>query len=82
MPRYELDLEKIKQMRIDKGLSQQAMADLLGYKTATGYSYFESGRCDLDPDKLPILADVFNLKMEELYAVDFTTNSAEEAANA
>ncbi|HJV46604.1 MAG TPA: helix-turn-helix transcriptional regulator [Bacillota bacterium] len=73
----ELNLEKIKQLRINNNLSMEDMAIYLGYRTATGYYYAESGRCKFKPNHIPLIAIKFNIGMNELYS----DNNFAETAN-
>lgn len=63
-----LNLKKIRERRKELRLTQEYVAKYLGYETATGYSYIESGRSKLDPDKLPLLAEVLEyVTVDELF---------------
>jgi transcriptional regulator with XRE-family HTH domain len=61
-----VDLKKIKRLRKAKKITQEEMAAFLGYKTATGYCYLESGRCSIDAHQLYVIAKTLDVKMEEL----------------
>jgi len=59
--------EKIKKLREENGLSAQHVADELGI-LLTSYQNVESGKTILGKSKLKILSNLFNVKIEELYA--------------
>ncbi|MEK4343260.1 MULTISPECIES: helix-turn-helix transcriptional regulator [Brevibacillus] len=63
----ELDLEKIKRLRKEKGIPQSRMAAILGYKSRFGYQHFEKGRRNLPANKLPVLAELLETSMTDLY---------------
>ncbi len=64
----QVDLEKMRVLRIQKGITQGQMAKALGYKTPLGYHYLESGRCQLKAQHLPIIADLLGIaEIEELF---------------
>ena len=79
-----IDLKKIKKLRKEKKFSQEHMAKILGYETATGYCYMESGRCAIDANRLLLLANTLGVKMEELFLsmlpTDLVDNDTEQAA--
>jgi len=63
----ELDLKKIKDLRIGEKIPLKEMAAYLGYETPTGYYYAESGRCNFKPHHIPMLATKFNIPMDDLF---------------
>lgn len=68
MPR--LNLELIRQLRKDKGLTQDDMARKLGYHSALGYHYLEKGRCKVSADQLAVIASTLNVTIDSLYVLD------------
>ncbi len=48
-------------------MGQQDVAQVLGYQTATGYHYIETGRVKLTADQIGKLAELFEVPIEELY---------------
>lgn len=64
----ELDLNKIKQLRKEKGIPQSKMSTALGYKTRFGYQHFEKGRRKLPANKVPVLSELLDTPMAELYS--------------
>ena len=61
--------DKIRERRIELGLSQQKLADLTGYKTRGAINRIESGERHPNPDRLPILCKVLELDLNDLYDV-------------
>lgn len=60
-------LDNIKNIRIDKKLSQENMATEMGCDTST-YSKIENGKIDLTANRLAQLAHVFSLRMVDIIA--------------
>jgi transcriptional regulator with XRE-family HTH domain len=68
----KVDLHRIKILRVDKKITQKYMAEKLGYKSDIGYHYLETGRCQIKAEQLAIIADVLEVKIEELYVKNTT----------
>lgn len=62
--------EKIKQLRKAKGLTQMDLAIAVG-TTPTTIGFWEAGRFDPSAFNLIILADVFNVSLDELCCREF-----------
>jgi putative transcriptional regulator len=54
MKRY-IDLAKIRALRKQKGLTQEDMAQALGYMTAIGYHYLETGKRRITAERLALV---------------------------
>lgn len=67
-----LNMNKLKELRKKKGLSQQALANELGvhYRTLQNW---ENGESQIKPDKAQQLADFFNVSVA--YMLGYTENS-------
>ena len=63
--------ERIQEQRIEKGKTQQEMADFLGVKIRV-YQYYESGGRKASLDNLIVLADYFDVSLD--YLVGRTDN--------
>ena len=63
-------IEKIKYVRKHKGLTQQKMAELLGYNDAKDYSRIETGERRLTLELLDAIAQVFSMTMIGLLSFD------------
>jgi transcriptional regulator with XRE-family HTH domain len=71
-----VDLKKMKKLREEKGYSLKDMADYLGYKSANGYLYLESGRCTIDAIQLFLIAQKLEVScMEDLLLYPQPTNT-------
>lgn len=57
--------EKLKAERINRGLTQSAMAEILGI-TRSAYSLYESGRREPNISTLTNIATVLNISLDEL----------------
>ena len=67
----------IKKLRVEKGMKQAELADLLGYTANTMIAHIEHGEVDLSYSKIKMLAEIFDVSVPELlgYAsTDFTKN--------
>lgn len=61
---------KLKQKRIDRGISQDEMAKKLGYTGKSGYSMLENGHVSISLDKAKIIADILNSTIEDIFFND------------
>ncbi|MFK4167205.1 helix-turn-helix transcriptional regulator [Paenibacillus lautus] len=66
--------KRLRQLRIEKGLSQTYLAKKLGYKTSSGYSNIEYGINRLRFDQALILAGEFGVELSELEEKIFEEN--------
>ena len=57
--------ERIRQIRLQKGLSQENMADMLGLST-TAYGDMERGRTELSVSRLENVAKLLDVPLPEL----------------
>lgn len=62
--------KNIKRIRTIKGFTQSYVADQLGYKSSTIISEIESGKKGFDADRVPKLAAILDVKIEELFQND------------
>jgi XRE family transcriptional regulator, regulator of sulfur utilization len=68
--------EKIRQIRLQKGLSQENMADMLGLST-TAYGDIERGRTELSVSRLENVAKLLDVPLPELLGIDVTMSETE-----
>lgn len=67
MSKYSLiAMNKIKNLRIEKGLSQVDMAKLLN-TTYQAYAHYERGRREPDIETIIKLSQFFNISLNELF---------------
>lgn len=57
---------KLKQLRESKGITQTFISKKLGYKSVSAYSNIEKGKRKLDLEKALILAEILDVKLEEI----------------
>jgi transcriptional regulator with XRE-family HTH domain len=69
--------EKIRQIRMQKGLSQENMADMLGLST-TAYGDIERGRTELSVSRLENVAKLLDVPLPELLGFDSLSMSETE----
>jgi transcriptional regulator with XRE-family HTH domain len=73
----KMDIQKMKQLREQQGFSQWYMAKRLGYKSANGYLYLESGRCQIKSNQVPLIAEILGVSMNELYSEEQSFGTTE-----
>jgi transcriptional regulator with XRE-family HTH domain len=59
--------ENIKEIREQKGLTQAFVSKELGYKSPSMLSEIESGKKGLDAEKIPLLANILNVPINDLF---------------
>lgn len=59
--------ERIRKIREEKGITQKFVADKLGYKNSSTLCAIESGKKELPSKKVPILAEVLDISIEEIF---------------
>ncbi|MCE7069467.1 helix-turn-helix domain-containing protein [Dyadobacter sp. CY327] len=69
--------EKIRLIRLQKGLSQENMADMLGLST-TAYGDLERGRTELSVSRVENIAKLLDVPLPELLGFDGLTMSETE----
>lgn len=69
--------ERIRQIRLQKGLSQENMADMLGLST-TAYGDLERGRTELSVSRLENIARLLDVPLAELLGLESATLSETE----
>lgn len=72
MIRFQLDLQKIKQLREKRGFRQYEMAKWLGYKSSMAYHHLETGRCKVSANQVPLFSFIFKVPIMELYRKENT----------
>lgn len=69
--------KNIKYLRKKRGLSQQALADKLGYRSNVAVHKWESGENTPAVDSVKLLAHLFGVSMEDITSVDLERRDAE-----
>lgn len=62
--------DKIKTLRIKRGLSQDELASLTGYTHRSSIGKIENGQVDLPQSKIVLFADALNITPQELMGLD------------
>lgn len=58
--------KRLRQLRIERGISQTFLAKKLGYSHSSGYANIEYGRNNLTLENALIIADVLGIDVSEL----------------
>lgn len=67
----KLNIKNLKELRKKEKIPQREIADALGFKTPGGYQRIEIGENNLKVEHLPILAQKFNMSINDLVKVIF-----------
>ena len=59
--------DNIKEIREQKGITQAYVSTKLGYKSSSMLSEIESGKKGLDAEKIPLLANILGVSINELF---------------
>ena len=62
-----LDLKFIKKRRSELGISQQKMAEILGFKNASTYLKYEKGIYAFKAEMIPVLAKALNCEIGNFF---------------
>ena len=62
-----LDLKYIKSRRVELGITQQMMANKLGFKSVSTYSKYENGAHAFWADQLPVLSYELNCNIADFF---------------
>ena len=62
-----IDLDFIKNKRLELNISQQKMAEKLGFKNASTYLKYESGEYAFKADMIPSLAEILEEDMRNFF---------------
>lgn len=66
---------KLRELRESSGKTQEEMAELIGLSSANAYSLKERGERKFSLDEAKIIADSFNLRIEDIFFASEITNS-------
>ena len=64
---YVVNLDFLKQKRLEKGVSLMFMSEKLGFKNASSYMRYENGEYSLEANMLPILAEVLECDIQDFF---------------
>lgn len=66
---------KLRELRESSGKTQEEMAELIGLSSANAYSLKERGERKFSLDEAKIIADSFNLRIEDIFFASEITNT-------
>ncbi len=76
---------RVRDIRKQKKITQEKLAEKLDFKHASAISFIENGKRRLDAEKIPTLAKALGVSIDELFfgqnVVDTTTKELEEKEN-
>lgn len=58
---------RLRELRESRGITQTYISKKLGFSTVSAYNLIESGQRGLQVDKAKKIAEIFNVKMEDLF---------------
>ena len=67
---YEQIGKKIEELRNSRGISQQVLANILGYESSTAVHLLERGARKISIDKLKVIANYFEVSIDQLLKED------------
>lgn len=59
--------ERIRKIRLEKGITLTYVSKKLGYKTSSALAGIENGKHGLDAEKMPILLNALGITYDELF---------------
>ncbi len=71
--------DRIKELRLSKGLSQTELAKIVGYKDKSAVAKIEAGTVDIPRSKIQAFADAFNVTPS--YLMDGKTETDKEKSS-
>ncbi|MBY6276798.1 MAG: transcriptional regulator [Symbiobacterium thermophilum] len=70
----KVNLNKIKELRKEKGLSQEDVAKMLGFKTVYPYHRKEGGQQSFTAEELMTLSQIYNVPYEKFFILQVAKN--------
>lgn len=70
----EFDLSFVKKRRMELGITQQELAERLGYKRSSTYLKYETGVYIFKAEQLPVLAQHLQCKITDFFTQKNTEN--------
>lgn len=62
-----MNLEKLKELRIQKGYTQREMAEKLGFKSKSSYNQIEKGKTKIDILLAKKISEILNEDLEKIF---------------
>ncbi|PHE92496.1 transcriptional regulator [Bacillus pseudomycoides] len=72
---------RIRDIRKQKNITQEKLAKNLDFSHASAISFIENGKRRLDAEKIPLLAKVLGVSIDELFFTQNVVNSTTENEN-
>jgi putative transcriptional regulator len=63
-----MNTKKLKEIRKNKGFTQEQMAKMLGYKDKTGYWYLENGKIKITLEKAIKISEILNTNLNDIFS--------------
>ena len=63
----QIDLTKMKKLRLQKGFTLMGMSEMLGYQSPSGYHYLENGIRQIKAIQLMTIANKLGVDIHDLY---------------
>lgn len=76
-----INYNRLRQLRIERKISLKDMADALGLQTPGGYSRIESGENKLNAAHLPIIAEKFDMVLDQLVKEIFFEHQVDDCSS-
>lgn len=76
---YEIDLQLIKQARLEKGYTLEEMSKKLGIKGKSNYFKRENGDTEFKSTELPMLSDLLDIDYEKIFVKSLRKSKQREA---
>jgi transcriptional regulator with XRE-family HTH domain len=73
--------EKLRKARLDKGFTQEQMAQLLGYKSKSHYCMIENGQRGISVETALRISEILGKPVEELFDATEVHDAQTEAVN-
>lgn len=74
----EVNLQLIKQARLEKGYTLQDMADLMGFKNKTKYYRREVGEYNFKAEELPMISNLLNIPLKKIFTQNVSKTETTE----
>ncbi|MCM3312013.1 helix-turn-helix domain-containing protein [Psychrobacillus sp. MER TA 17] len=59
--------KRVRELRLQKGIQQSFVARKLGYKSSSSLNDIEMGRRKLKADQIPLLAEILDVEVSDLF---------------
>ncbi|MEW5321297.1 helix-turn-helix transcriptional regulator [Geobacillus thermoleovorans] len=77
---FKLNLHKVRELRKEKGLSQEDVANMLGFKTVYPYHRKECGQQSFTAEELMMLAQIYGVPYEIFFTPVIAKNEIDRGS--